>query len=120
MPRNLKPYPKYKDSGVEWLGEVPEGWDVKRLRFVTNCLDGKRVPLNSEQRSECQGDVPYWGANAIMDYVDKPLLHEDLILLGEDGAPFFDPTKPVAFISKGPVWPNNHVHVLRPLTFSPP
>lgn len=27
-------YPKYKDSGVEWLGEVPEHWSVKRLRFV--------------------------------------------------------------------------------------
>ena len=23
-------YPKYKDSGVEWLGEVPEHWDVSR------------------------------------------------------------------------------------------
>lgn len=26
-------YPKYKDSGVEWLGEVPEHWDVSRLGF---------------------------------------------------------------------------------------
>ena len=25
----LKPYPKYKDSGIEWIGEVPEGWDDK-------------------------------------------------------------------------------------------
>ena len=30
------PYPAYKDSGVPWLGDVPEGWDVKRLR---NCAD---------------------------------------------------------------------------------
>ncbi len=22
----MKPYPKYKDSGVEWLGEIPVGW----------------------------------------------------------------------------------------------
>ena len=27
-------YPKYKPSGVEWLGDVPEKWDVKRLRRV--------------------------------------------------------------------------------------
>ena len=26
-----KPYPEYKESGVEWLGEVPEHWEVKRL-----------------------------------------------------------------------------------------
>jgi type I restriction enzyme S subunit len=30
------PYPRYKPSGVEWLGEVPEHWDVKRGRF---CMD---------------------------------------------------------------------------------
>lgn len=26
-------YPKYKDSGVEWLGEVPEHWGISRLGF---------------------------------------------------------------------------------------
>ena len=29
----LKPYPGYKDSGVEWLGEVPEHWKVNRLKL---------------------------------------------------------------------------------------
>ena len=28
-----RPYSKYKSSGVEWLGDVPEGWEVKRGRF---------------------------------------------------------------------------------------
>lgn len=28
-----KPYPAYKDSGVAWLGEVPEHWEVKRLGY---------------------------------------------------------------------------------------
>ncbi|MCI5190575.1 MAG: restriction endonuclease subunit S [Candidatus Electrothrix sp. AS4_5] len=32
--QTIKPYPKYKDSGVEWIGEVPEGWEVKRLKYV--------------------------------------------------------------------------------------
>ena len=26
-----KPYPKYKPLGVEWIGDIPEGWIVKRL-----------------------------------------------------------------------------------------
>jgi type I restriction enzyme S subunit len=30
----LQPYPAYKDSGVPWLGQVPEGWEVRRLRNV--------------------------------------------------------------------------------------
>ncbi len=28
----FKPYPAYKDSGVEWLGEIPARWEVKRLK----------------------------------------------------------------------------------------
>lgn len=37
----FKPYPAYKDSGVEWLGEIPEHWDVKRLRSsVKSCQNG--------------------------------------------------------------------------------
>ena len=34
-------YPKYKPSGVEWLGEVPEHWEVKRIRFVANLNPAK-------------------------------------------------------------------------------
>src|ERR1035437_4549919 len=43
-----KPYPKYKDSGVEWLGEVPEHWTVAALayRYVValgKMLDGRQI-----------------------------------------------------------------------------
>jgi len=34
-------YERYKDSGVEWLGEVPEHWQVKRLKFSTRLVTGK-------------------------------------------------------------------------------
>lgn len=112
---NFKPYPKYKDSGIEWLGSVPEKWEVNPLKRHVRCLDGKRIPLNSEQRGEIQGDIPYWGANGIVDHVDKWLFEEELVLLGEDGAPFFEPHKPVAFRVNEKVWINNHIHVLRPL-----
>ena len=33
-----KPYPKYKESGVSWLGEVPEGWIVTRLKYLTRLI----------------------------------------------------------------------------------
>ena len=108
------PYPKYRDSGVEWLGEIPAGWEVKKVAWLTECLDGRRVPLNSEERGRMQGDYPYWGANSIVDYVEGWLFDEELVLLGEDGAPFFDRTKPVAFRVSGKIWVNNHAHVLRP------
>ena len=37
----FRPYPEYKDSGVEWLGEIPAHWEVTRLRAtVTGCQNG--------------------------------------------------------------------------------
>lgn len=30
----MKPYPAYKDSGVEWLGEIPDHWRLGKLKFV--------------------------------------------------------------------------------------
>jgi type I restriction enzyme, S subunit len=36
---SFKLYPKYKDSGIEWLGSVPEGWDTKRLKYCASIND---------------------------------------------------------------------------------
>lgn len=60
------------------------------------------------------GAIPYWGANGVVDYVRNHLFNEELVLLGEDGAPFDVPFRDVAFLVDEPVWINNHIHVLRP------
>jgi len=113
--RGINPDAPMKDSGVEWLGKVPAHWGVKKLKHVTRCLDGQRIPLNAEQRGKMQGEYPYWGANGIIDYVDSWLFDENLVLLGEDGAPFFEAGKTVSFLVRGKIWVNNHAHVLRPM-----
>ena len=42
---DLKPYPAMKDSGVEWLGNVPAYWDVERLKSsVVNVVDQTAEP----------------------------------------------------------------------------
>ena len=44
-------YERYKDSGVEWLGEVPEGWEVKPIKAVSTCNDevlGDSTPSDYE------------------------------------------------------------------------
>ncbi|OQW40326.1 MAG: hypothetical protein A4S08_04805 [Proteobacteria bacterium SG_bin4] len=40
-------YEKYKDSGVEWLGEVPEHWDVRRIKYVLTKDGYKAGPFGS-------------------------------------------------------------------------
>jgi type I restriction enzyme S subunit len=84
------------------------------LRRCVRCLDGRRIPLNAEARAERSGPFPYWGAGNVVDHIDDYLFDEVLVLLGEDGAPFFDKARDVAFYVEGRVWVNNHIHVLRP------
>ena len=109
----MNPYPSYKETGVEWIGEIPSGWDIIRTKFLTDNLDGRRVPLNSEERGKILGDYPYWGSNGVVGYVDDYLFDEELVLVGEDGSPFFERYKDVSFYLNNKVWVNNHIHVLR-------
>ena len=37
------PKEKMKDSGVEWIGEIPEGWEVKALKYIANIILGKMI-----------------------------------------------------------------------------
>jgi len=48
MKQALKPYPEYKDSGLSWLGEVPEHWEVRRLKHVFQRILGGSTPSSSE------------------------------------------------------------------------
>ena len=54
--RRLKPYPAYKDSGVEWLGEIPAHWEVRRLKFVSTLIMGQEVArVRFQPLGEAQG-----------------------------------------------------------------
>jgi type I restriction enzyme, R subunit len=37
----MERYEKYKDSGVEWIGEIPEGWEVKRFKYLFDMITEK-------------------------------------------------------------------------------
>ncbi|MCI5194506.1 MAG: restriction endonuclease subunit S [Candidatus Electrothrix sp. AU1_5] len=38
--QGMKPYPKYKDSGVEWLGRIPDHWKCKKIKHITQLQGG--------------------------------------------------------------------------------
>lgn len=90
-----------------------DAWAVTTLEHVVDILDAKRVPVKKSERDKRPGNVPYYGATGLAGWIDKPIFNEELLLLGEDGAPFLDPIKPKSYIIKGPAWVNNHAHVLR-------
>lgn len=107
----IRPETEMKDSGVKYIGLIPRTWKIVQLKYCTDCLDGKRIPIDASLRKS--GIYPYWGAGKIMDYVDDYIFDERLVLLGEDGAPFFDDFRSVSHLIDGKVWVNNHIHVLR-------
>ncbi len=66
--RTGQPYPAYKDSGVEWLGEVPEHWKIRRGKTVFRCID-ERSETGSEDLltvSSDRGIVPRDSASVTM------------------------------------------------------
>ena len=113
--KGLDPNVPMKDSGIEWLGEIPEHWEVKNLRYACEFLNKRRIPLSSEERGamSCK-DYPYYGASGIIDYVENFIFDEPTILIAEDGANLLSRSTPLAFIAEGKYWVNNHAHILRP------
>lgn len=101
---------RFKDDN----GEDFEDWEVKTIGESCICLDSQRKPLNGQERQLIQGVYPYWGANNIMDYIDDYIFDETIVLLAEDGGNFNEfKTRPIANLSKGKCWVNNHTHVLK-------
>src|SRR3989441_366402 len=93
--------------------QLPDGWVRTSIGECVDILDGKRIPVNSDERAKRLGDVPYYGATGQVGWIDDYIFNEPLILLGEDGAPFLDKSKEIAYLISGKSWVNNHAHVLR-------
>lgn len=129
---HYKPYPAYKDSGVEWLGRVPEHWQIKRLKHIANVQTGVAKGKDNEGKDTIA--VPYLrvanvqdGYLSLDDVATIEIPREDLtryslqpgdVLMNEGGD--FDK------LGRGSVWQGeiepcihqNHVFAVRPTAVS--
>jgi type I restriction enzyme, S subunit len=55
--KGLDPHVKMKDSGVEWLGEVPEHWEVKPLKYVTSHIGSGKTPTGGASAYQNSGVI---------------------------------------------------------------
>jgi type I restriction enzyme, S subunit len=94
------------------IGEIPEEWEVITVEEICDILDGLRKPIKKEDR--IPGNIPYYGATGIIDWVNDYIFDEPLVLVGEDGENIRSRVLPMAFKIEGKSWVNNHAHVLRP------
>lgn len=102
-------YKQYKTNAVS----IPKDWKLKELGSIVDFLDNSRKPIKDNDRLKIQGNIPYYGASGIVDYINDFLFDEDLILLGEDGENIISRNSRLAFKITGKSWVNNHAHVLR-------
>ena len=53
-------YPKYKDSGVEWLGQVPERWDVISIKWLSQVKRGASPrPIDDPKYFDDEGEFAW-------------------------------------------------------------
>ncbi|MCY3723670.1 MAG: restriction endonuclease subunit S [Candidatus Poribacteria bacterium] len=118
-PSELEPTSVSEVSTQEGLSELPEGWEWTTLANCAEILDSQRIPINAKEREtrisgKSESELyPYYGATGRVGWIDDYLFDEELVLLGEDGAPFLDFLKDTAYLIRDKSWVNNHAHVLR-------
>jgi type I restriction enzyme S subunit len=75
-------YPKYKASGVEWLGDVPEGWEVKPLKCNFQLFGGSTP--KSENEAFWNGDIP-WATPADLGNTESLYISDTQRKISADG-----------------------------------
>ena len=79
----MKRYEKYKPSGIEWLGEIPENWEVKRVKDLGEYQSGYFIDANEFDNDN---NYPVFGGNGLRGYSRKFNHNGEYILIGRQGA----------------------------------
>ena len=111
----LNPSTRLKPSGIPWIGDMPEHWQLSRVKNQFTCLNSRRIPLSAIERGHMtDARYDYYGASGVIDRVDDYIFDDDLLLIAEDGANLLLRNLPLAIIARGKFWVNNHAHILKP------
>ena len=81
--KGLNPDVPMKDSGVEWLGEVPKHWHICKLKWFANLKSGDFITSNS---IEPEGNYPVYGGNGLRGYYSHFTHNGEYVLIGRQGA----------------------------------
>lgn len=100
-------YPSYKASGVEWLGDVPEHWNLVALKRIANLKSGDSI--NGESIGET-GDYPVLGGNGLRGYSSSYTHDGHFVVIGRQGALCGNIN-----YGSGKFWASEHAVVASPL-----
>lgn len=111
--KGLDPDVPMKDSGVDWIGEIPEHWNVSMIKNELDCYDHLRKPISAELRVNELSLYDYYGASGVIDKIDDYNVEGRMLLIGEDGANLVYRNLPLIYKAEGRFWVNNHAHILK-------
>ncbi|WP_306361015.1 restriction endonuclease subunit S [Nocardia sp. CC227C] len=100
-------YNHYRHEAFSFGSEV----ETRPLGELAWNLDNRRKPVTRDARKP--GNIPYYGASGVVDYVSGYIFDGDYLLVSEDGANLLARSTPIAFSVSGKTWVNNHAHVLQ-------
>ena len=101
--RGLDPNVRLKPSGVEWLGDVPEHWEVRRLKTICGMKSGEGITAES---IEAAGEYPVYGGNGLRGYASSYTHDGAFALIGRQGALCGN-----VHITRGQFWASEHAVV---------
>jgi len=113
--KGLDPNVKMKPSGIDWIGDIPEHWQLIPYRYLFYNLDYLRMPITADQRSRNNPQYDYYGASGVIDKIDHYNVEDKVLLIGEDGANLLLRNLPLIYKANGRFWVNNHAHILKPI-----
>lgn len=81
--KGLNPNVPMKDSGIDWIGKMPEGWKVCRIKDLVETKSGSN--LTTEEITE-EGLYPVYGGNGLRGFYGEYSNEGDFVLIGRQGA----------------------------------
>lgn len=112
--KGFNPNVKYKETGIAWIGAIPEHWQLMQLRYTATNHDNLRQPITADQRDRNDPQYDYYGASGVIDRIDHYNVDDKVLLIGEDGANLVLRNLPLVYKAEGKFWVNNHAHILKP------
>lgn len=97
-----------KDSGIEWIGEIPAEWEVRRLSTLISLESG--CPISSDDILN-EGLYPIYGGNGIRGYTNSYYIDGNFILIGRQGAQCGN-----IHYTLGKIWATEHALIVKSIT----
>jgi type I restriction enzyme S subunit len=81
--KGLDPNVPMKDSGIEWLGKIPEHWEIDKLKYIASLKSGEGITFENINDDQ---SYPVYGGNGLRGFTNTYTHDGQFVLIGRQGA----------------------------------